>query len=211
MWFLIKCPGRGGGVVVVVVVGGVLGGKRAYFVQSEWFLNRMQSWPSKSNPATEKVLSLQFYQACHSFTPVEEMSLFHGQIRAHPQRCHRVHLPHATKLPPPSNPHPQALVRELNAKVFGLQTLTPSLPDCTAVSVSGERRCAGDLISGRVPLTAIHQLHQSVPPTPPASSTRNYRLEVWGGRIMGSIPKNHQRVDSSALAGKKEKEKKKSL
>lgn len=97
----------------------------------------MQSWSTKSNPATEKVLSPQFYQPCHSFTPVEEMSLFHGQIRA-------VDLPHAAKLTPP---HPQALVQELNTKVLGLKTLIPSLLDCTPMSVSRERRCAGNLIS----------------------------------------------------------------
>lgn len=134
MWFLIKCPGRG-----------VFWGKRAYFVQSERFLNRMQSWPTKSNPSTEKVLSLQFYQPCHSFTPVEEMSLFHGQIRAHPRRHRWVDLSRATKLT--LSPTPQALVQELNTKVFGLKTLTPSLLDCTPMSVSRERRCAGDLIS----------------------------------------------------------------
>lgn len=142
--------------------GGCLGGygKGAYFVQSESFLNRMQSWPTKSNPATEKVLSLQFYQPCHTFTPVEEISLFHGQIQVRP------HIGSTCRTPQSYTP---SIASGSLTQVFGLKTLIPSLLDCKPLSVSHERRCAGNLISWQVPLTAVHNLH----PHPKKTPTKN--------------------------------------
>lgn len=136
----------------------------------------MQSWPTKSNPATEKVLSLQFYQPCHTFTPVEEISLFHGQIQVRP------HIGSTCRTPQSYTP---SIASGSLTQVFGLKTLIPSLLDCKPLSVSHERRCAGNLISWQVPLTAVHNLHPH-PKKPPHKKHqklggKNTGLEILQG------------------------------